>query len=282
MIRDFFVLIKSRILLYSLLTLTFGFWVGSGGVFKQPLGWVLLGAFFVFSASAAFNHLFEADADAKMARTSGRPVASQRLSKVMAFIFALLCLILGIFVLSFKAGLFESTFILFTFIMYDYIYTPLKRMTSWNTFVGAIPGAFPPLCGWIAATGTLNLHAFILFLFFFWWQLPHFFAISWMYKEDYAQAGFEMLSKHDVTGSKTVRALWIHTVLLVLSSLAWLLFFNLGVLYGIGALLSGVVFFYYIRLFSQDRSFIRAKKLMLWSLLYLFIVMSCAVLDLLF
>ncbi|HMP83442.1 MAG TPA: protoheme IX farnesyltransferase, partial [Verrucomicrobiota bacterium] len=164
-------------------------------------------------------------------------------------------------------------------ISYLFIYTPLKRVTWWNTAVGAVPGALPPLMGWTAARGELDGGGWALFAILAFWQLPHFFAIAWIYKDEYAKAGFQMLPNVDPDGSRTAQQAVSHTLGLLPVSLCPFLFHLAGPVYLVGALVLGAGYFWCSVRFARDMSLLRARQLFLASIIYLPLLLAVMVFD---
>jgi protoheme IX farnesyltransferase len=263
-------LFKVRLTSLVLLTTAAGYYLGStGGWSPFLLLSTLMGTALVAGGAAALNQLLERDHDARMRRTQDRPLPTGRLrpsevlaAGVLSVVAGVAWLALGVNVLT--AGLGAATCLLYVF-----VYTPLKRITPLNTLVGAIPGAVPPLMGWAAVRGTLDPGGWALFAILAFWQLPHFLAIAWIYREDYARAGFAMVSRWDPDGRVTSTRALAHTFGLVSVSLAPVALGLTGVLYLVGALLLGAVFVFQAARFARVRSPERARSLFLASILYL-------------
>jgi protoheme IX farnesyltransferase len=221
-IRDYLELSKARIVAMVLVTTAAGFFFGAPHVDVVLLLNALIGTALVAAGTNALNQYAERDHDAKMRRTAHRPLPDGRISPRAALLFASAISIIGTAYLALFVNLLTALLGAITLITYIFIYTPLKRISSACTLIGAIPGAVPPLMGWTAATGALTLGGWIAFAIVFLWQLPHFMAISWIYREDYGRAGFAMLSVRDENGSATARqALFYSLALLILSAFAF-------------------------------------------------------------
>ncbi|HMC22124.1 MAG TPA: heme o synthase [Thermoanaerobaculia bacterium] len=221
-VRDYLELSKARIVAMVLVTTAAGFFFGASHINAVLLINTLIGTALVAAGTNALNQYVERDHDAKMRRTQHRPLPDGRISPRAALIFSVAISILGTAYLAVAVNLLTALLGAITLITYIFIYTPLKRISPACTPIGAIPGAVPPLMGWTAATGALSLGGWIAFAIVFLWQLPHFMAISWIYREDYGRAGFAMLSVHDENGSATARqALFYSLALLVLSAFAF-------------------------------------------------------------
>ena len=197
-------LTKARLTALVLLTTLVGFYIGWHGPMNYFLMFHLLaGTAFVASGASALNQLLEREYDAKMRRTQNRPLPSGRLQPTTVMIFGGVCATVGLIYLALAVNLITSVVGAVTSTSYLFIYTPLKRVTWANTLVGAIPGALPPLMGWTAARGELSGEGWTLFAILAFWQIPHFMAIAWIYRDEYARAGFKMLPVVDPDGLRT-------------------------------------------------------------------------------
>ena len=190
----------------------------------------------------ALNELMELESDARMKRTENRPLPSERLKPGEVLLFGVLMSVGGILGLAGCVNLLTASLGGLTLISYLFLYTPLKTRTWLCTLAGALPGAIPPVMGWTACRGDIGLGAWILFFILFVWQLPHFLALSWMYREDYARAGFQILSVADPTGERVRRQLILYSLLLLLLSLTPPLIGMTGYFYYLGAFLMGIWF----------------------------------------
>ncbi|HEX3889594.1 MAG TPA: heme o synthase, partial [Verrucomicrobiae bacterium] len=197
-------LVKARLTTLVLLTTAVGFYIGEIGAINWFLFFNTLAATgLVAMGASALNQLLEREYDAKMRRTQDRPLPSGRLQPTTVAIFGGVSSVVGLVYLALAVNLLTSVLGAVTLVSYLFIYTPLKRVTWLNTAIGAIPGALPPLMGWTAARGELSGEGWALFAILAFWQLPHFFAIAWMYRDEYAKAGFKMLSCVDADGRRT-------------------------------------------------------------------------------
>ena len=215
-ISDVSELCKARITLMVLVTTLVGFLFGWHGPLDllylfQTLGGTALAA----SGAAALNQVFEVELDARMRRTRNRPLPGRRMTLDEGLIIGITCSVGGIFWLSFATNLYAGILSALTIGVYVFVYTPLKRVTTLNTIVGAIPGALPPVIGWTAARGQPSFESWILFAILFLWQMPHFLSISWLYREDYKQAGFVMLASFDPACQVTGRQSLLYTMGLI-------------------------------------------------------------------
>ncbi len=213
-------LVKARLTTLVLLTTLVGFYVGWSGPMNFLMMFNTLAATALVAAgAAALNQLLEREYDAKMRRTQNRPLPSGRLQPTTVAIFGGVSSVAGLIYLALAVNLLTSVLGAVTLVSYLFIYTPLKRVTWLNTAIGAIPGALPPLMGWTAARGELSGEGWALFAILAFWQIPHFFAIAWMYREEYAKAGFVMLPNVDADGRRTAQQTVSHTLALLIASL---------------------------------------------------------------
>lgn len=269
-LRSYIDLTKPRILTMVLVTAALGFCLPARGI--QPFGlflWMLLGTGLSSAGAGTLNHFLEREIDLHMDRTKNRPLPAGRLHPIRALVFGLACSLAGVgalwyFVNTLSAGLAAATIVL-----YAVIYTPMKRKSWLNTPVGAIPGAIPPMIGWAAATGSLGAGAWVLFAILFLWQHPHFYAIAWMFKDDYARAGFKMLPVVKPDGSATFRQSWAAALILIPVSL-WPTFVNItGWLYFFGVFLIGVWFLAACVQWRLSGTVLDARKVLRVSVFYL-------------
>ncbi len=255
-------LIKARLTLLVLLTTLVGFYVGVRGPMDFALMLhTLLGTALVASGAAALNQLLEREHDAKMRRTATRPLPSGRLQPVTVMLFGGVCSMVGLIYLALLTNPLTSVLGAVSLVSYLFIYTPLKRMTWLNTAVGAVPGALPPLMGWAAARGELDGGGWALFAILAFWQIPHFFAIAWIYRDEYAKAGFQMLPNVDPDGSRTAQQAVSHTLGLLPISLCPFLFHLAGPVYLTGAVLLGAAYLWCAIEFAKRLDIPSAKKL---------------------
>ncbi len=279
----YYELTKPGITLTVLASMLIGFILGSGSEINYMLMLhAALGTWLIASGTAAHNQFMEWRYDGKMKRTQKRPVPASKISPRQSVFFSM-GLILGgliylILVVNYVAGLVS----LLTTLIYLGIYTPMKRISVANVFIGSIPGALPPVGGWAAATGHLGSTAmWVLFAIVFLWQVPHVMAIAWVCKDDYSTAGFKMLPKDDPKGYKAV-ALILPCLILLLPVCYGLYWVDMNSwLYLAGSLISSVVFLYYGIIFARDRDKPSAKKLMFASFGYLPAVWAFVIIDLL-
>jgi protoheme IX farnesyltransferase len=273
-------LVKARLTFLVLLTTLVGFYLGSRGPLDYWLMFhALAGTALLACGAAALNQLWEREHDARMQRTADRPLPSGRLQPDTVLIFGGLASIAGLAYLAFAVNLLTSLLGAATLGSYVFIYTPLKRVTWLNTAVGAIPGALPPLMGWVASRGELTGEGWSLFAILFFWQIPHFLAIAWLYRDEYEKAGFVMLPSVDPDGSRTGHQAVSHTIGLLTVSLLPFLFRITGTIYLVGALLLGIAFVYYAVQFSRELTRPRARQLFFLSIIYLPLMLGLMVFD---
>jgi heme o synthase len=273
-------LIKARLTALVLVTTVVGFYVGVQEAVDYFLMFnTLLGTAFLASGAAALNQLLEQDHDARMPRTENRPLPSGRMQAQTALLIGGGLAGLGLIYLALAVNLLTSVLGVITLISYLFVYTPLKRITTLNTIVGAIPGALPPLMGWTAARGEITIEGWALFAILFFWQLPHFLAIAWIYRDQYAKAGFAMLPVLDPEGRRTGRQAVSHTLGLLPVSLFPFVFKLAGTAYLVGAFVLGVAFIWFAIQFSRDLTKARARQLFFASIIYLPLLLGLMVLD---
>ncbi len=270
---DVLTLTKIRVNTLVVLTTAGGYWLASHGATDLVLLLnVCFGTALVAGGAAAINQVSERDVDRMMARTRHRPVADTRMSAIEGTLIALALTAAGTAVLWVGSGMLAALVALATFVSYAFVYTPLKRVTSVSTIVGAIPGALPPLIGWAAARGTLlEPGPWALFLIGFFWQLPHILAIGWIYRDDYARAGLPVLAAADPTGAMSGRQamLWAAALIPVSFLPSWPVIELTGLTFVIGALVLGLAQFVMAVRFARDRSTMKARQLFYMTLLYL-------------
>jgi protoheme IX farnesyltransferase len=273
-------LVKARLTTLVLLTTLVGFYVGEHGALDFALMFNALAATALVAAGAsALNQLLEREYDAKMRRTQNRPLPSGRLQPTTVTIFGGVSSVAGLIYLALAVNLLTSVLGAVTLVSYLFIYTPLKRLTWLNTAIGAIPGALPPLMGWTAARNELNGEGWALFAILFFWQLPHFFAIAWMYRDEYAKAGFKMLPNVDPGGSRTAQQAVSSTLALLAVSLCPFAFKMTGTMYLAGAIILGAGFLWRAIQFSRQLTLTRARQLFFASIIYLPLLLALMVWD---
>lgn len=276
---DFLELAKPRITSLVLVTAGVGYAVGGRGSFDGLAFLVFMaGTALLCGGASALNHYLERDTDALMQRTSRRPIPAGRLRPEEALVFGLALSASGLALLAF-VNLLTLSLGAASLLSYVLAYTPLKRVTSLCTVVGAVPGALPPLMGWAASRGSLSAAGWGLFAILFLWQLPHFLAIGWLYREDYARGGFPMLAVTDADGSSTGRQAVLYATALLPVTLAAGLLASAGPGYLWGALVLGLGFLACAAHFAWRRSVGAARRLFLASVLYLPTLLGLMVFD---
>ncbi len=277
---DFVALTKPRLNLLVVATTAGGYYLGAGpGADVVALAHVTLATALVAGGSAAFNQVIERNVDALMDRTRRRPVAAGRLSPREALVFASILSIAGLVWLALATTLLAAGVALLTLLTYVALYTPLKLRTSFATVIGAIPGALPPMIGWAAATNTLSREAWVLFAIIFLWQMPHFLAIAWLFKDDYRRAGFPMLPVVEPQGRSTGYQVAAYASALLPVSLVPSTMGVAGPVYFGVALALGLVFLGVSLRFAVSRTRRDARVLFFTSIAYLPLVWLVMVLD---
>jgi heme o synthase len=243
------------------------------------LGWLVLGGFFVTASSNGINQIIERHLDKLMDRTCNRPLPAGRMSVTQAWLISILMGLTGVLILALKMNLLSGILGLAALLLYTLVYTPLKQKTPFAVFVGAFPGAVPPMLGWAAATGEIGIEGLILFSIQFMWQFPHFWAIAWMLDEDYKKAGFTMLPSPGGRDKSTAFQTVVYTLILLPVSLMPLFFNMAGMWSAMVVLAIGVVFLMQAIRLYQTCSMKAAQKLMFGSFLYLPLVQIALLLD---
>ena len=277
---DFLTLTKPRLNLLVLITTLGGLYLASpGGVPLPLLLHTLVGTALVAGGAAALNQVWERDTDRLMRRTSRRPLPEGRLRTGEGTSFGIILSAVGLAELAFAVNAVAASVAAITLVSYVLLYTPLKRRTSLSTLIGAVPGALPPVIGWAAATGAVEVPALVLFGIVFFWQMPHFLAIAWLYRDDYARAGIPLLPVVEPDGRRTGRqavlyaaGLWPVSLLPAVVGLA-------GAPYMIVATGLGFAFIWLSALFARERSTPSARRLFLFSLAYLSVLWLALVVD---
>jgi protoheme IX farnesyltransferase len=276
----FVALTKPRIVVTVLMTVGTGFFLGARGASNpSTLALTLLGTGLVAGGASALNQLLERTRDGMMRRTKGRPLPSGRLTATEAAIFGTVISVAGLLALGLFVNLTAAAVALVTLVLYVFVYTPLKPLSTLNTAVGAVPGALPPVIGWAAATGRLGAEAWALFLIVFLWQFPHFLAIAWIYREDYAQGGHKMLPSIDPSGIMTGRQATSYALALVPAALMPWAVGLAGPYYFTGALLLGLFYLRASARFWSDANDSTARRLLRASFLYLPAILALLILN---
>jgi protoheme IX farnesyltransferase len=277
--RDYLQLSKSRIVLMVVITAAAGFLFGAQSVNGLLMVHMLVGTALVAAGTNALNQYVEREHDARMHRTRMRPLPAGRITPRAALIFSSAIALAGTLYLGLMVNWLTAALGAFTLTTYIFIYTPLKRRSTINTLIGAIPGAIPPLMGWTAATNELSAGGWIAFGILFFWQLPHFMAISWLHREDYARGGFAMLAVRDADGTAVARQAIFYTLALIPVSVAPSLIGLAGTIYFIGAAAAGSALLAATIRFFFDRKPRTARSLFMISNLYLITVMLLLVVN---
>jgi len=279
-IAAFVELTKPRIAFMLVLTSAAGFYIGTKGNFDFALfANAMIGIALLAFGVATLNQYIERRTDALMERTAGRPLPTGKISPMEALVFGVLqCAVAELYLYALVNPL-TAVLGLAVIIGYVFLYTPLKTRTSTSTAIGAIPGAMPPLMGWTAAANEITIGAWALFVLLFLWQFPHFLAIAWMYREQYAKAGILMLPVVEPEGKITARQIVMFTIMLVAISLAPFFLGFAGVVYLIGASILGLWFLMESIQTARAKSVEKARRLLMVSVLYLPLIFGLLVLD---
>jgi len=279
-VADYLELTKPRITLMVMMTALVGYVMGARGpVDLSRLALALAGTGLVAGGASALNMLLERRTDALMLRTRNRPIPAGRLRGPEALAFGLALTLAGLGVLRFGAGGLAAAVALLTWATYLFAYTPLKTRTSLSTIVGAFPGALPPVIGWTAARGQLEPGAVVLFAILFLWQIPHFLAIAWIYREDYARGGLPMLPVLDPAGVLTGRQAVANSFALLLVSLVPTMAGLAGRAYLVGAVVLGLAFTGVAVASAVRRTLPAARALFLASVVYLLALCTLLLVD---
>lgn len=278
--KDLWELTKPEISFLVAISAVAGFILGS----KVGFDWVkllhtVIGVCFTSAGGAILNHFIERDYDALMHRTARRPLPAGRLSPTPILLLGLCLAALGVGYTYFTVNTLTTFLAVATVVLYVAVYTPLKRITHYNTLIGTIPGALPALGGWTAATGSFDLGGWLMFGILLAWQMPHFLAVAWMYRKDYERGGFKMLSVVEPSGRSTTMQTVFFTALTVGLSLALLQTGLVGAFYISGAILLGSYFLMTALRFYVEMTHRNARKVLLASVLYIPALLLCLALD---
>jgi protoheme IX farnesyltransferase len=279
-LSDYVALTKPRLNLLVVLTSAAGYYLGSvSSINLWQMTQAVIGTALVAGGAAVLNQVYERDTDALMRRTLGRPLPDHRVTAGDATIFGLALAVAGIALLAFGANLLAALLALVTLFVYLVVYTPMKRRSSAATLVGAVPGALPPLIGWAAAHGAVTAGGLILFAIVFLWQIPHFMAIAWMYRDDYRSAGFPMLPVIEPDGRRTGRQALLFAVALLPVSLAPTVIGLSGWIYFSCALVLSCALLTLSIRFAATRSEMSARWLFFGSITYLPLIWAAMILN---
>ena len=268
-IGDFVALAKPRLNSLVVASAGVGYYLGAAAIDFGVLLHTVAGSGLVAGGAAALNQVLERDTDERMQRTRRRPVAAGRITPLEGSLFAAALGAAGLAELALRVNLLAAAVALATMITYVGVYTPLKRRTPWATTVGAVPGALPPVIGWAAARGALTVEAWVLFGIVFLWQLPHFHALSWLYRDDYSRAGLPLVAVRDPYGRRTARDALLQALALVPVSLIPSFIGLAGTGHVVAATLLGVAFVLLALRFLRRPDDSRARALFTGSLVYL-------------
>ena len=278
-IRVFSELVKARLTMMVLVTTTMGFHLAAHLMDWALLFHTLFGTGLLAGGAAVLNQYLEKDLDANMPRTASRPIPTGQISSEAALLMGGAMGAIGLVYLAVQVNLLTSVIGAVTLVSYIAVYTPLKRVTPLNTVVGAVPGALPPLMGWTAAGGAITEKGLALVAILYFWQLPHFFAIAWIYRDQYANAGFVMLSLDDETGERTSQQAIVYALSLLPFSTLPYMFGMVGVAYLAGALILGGLYLALAILFYQKLSVASARRLFMYSIIYLPLLFGLIFID---
>ena len=278
-IKLFFEITKFRLSLLVALSSVFGFFISSSKVDINEVFILLVGGYLISSSSVINNQILEKDLDKMMNRTNKRPIPTGRISVYKSVIMSIFSMIIGLFLISFYLNIYAALLSFISLILYSFVYTPMKKFGPIAVFIGAIPGALPPLIGWVASTGQITLEAIIIFSIQFIWQFPHFWAIAWMYDDDYKKVGFKLLPNNGEKNLKTAVNIMIYTLFLIPIGLLPTIFGITGIISGAVAVFLAIIFLAQTFKLINDYSRESAVKVMFSSFIYLPIVQISYVLD---
>ena len=271
---------KLNILSLVLVATFLGFYLGSNGEMEyNKLLLTLIGTALTAAGSGSLNHYLERDADKKMDRTRNRPLPSGTLTPLFAVLYGMALVVIGSVTLAYFVNLLTGFLSLLTAFLYIVVYTPLKKITWLNTSIGSIPGAIPIIGGWTAASNSISTMALVLFGIMYLWQHPHFYAIAWLCKNDYAKANFKMLPVIEESGSRTMRQIFWHLLLMIPLSFLPVIQGNLGIIYLVGVTIITFIFFLSALPLAKDRSNKSALLLLKASVLYLPVLLFIIIID---
>lgn len=277
---DYVTLTKPRLNFLVLLTTAAAYSLGAGPEARLiDLVHTLLGTFLVAGGAAALNQVWERQTDRLMRRTQSRPMADERITVAQGTAFGIALTLAGVAELAIFINVLSAAVAFFTAATYIFIYTPLKRRTSLSTIAGALPGALPAVIGWAAATNTLSIQGWVLFGIVFMWQMPHFLAIAWMYRDEYARAGMPLLPVIEPDGRSTGRQAVLYTAALIPVSLLPTGVGLATAYYLIGAIALGAIMMLLSLEFSVKRDLPTAKRLFFGSIIYLPLLWAILVFD---
>jgi protoheme IX farnesyltransferase len=272
-------LLKPRLSMLVAFSSAFGYTLAVPTIDWLTLSMLFLGGFLLSGSSVIINQIIEKDFDKVMSRTMNRPIPSGRVSPHEALSYSLLCLAAGVFLLMLFTNVMTTLLSVLSMLLYSFVYTPLKRVGPVAVFVGAVPGALPPLLGWVAATGQITHEALIIFGIQFIWQFPHFWAIAWVADEDYKKAGFKLLPSSGERDLNTAIQIMIYTLFLLPLGLLPAKFGITGINSALVATTCGVLFLAQTFSLMKTGSRASALRIMFGSFLYLPIVQVAYLMD---
>jgi len=279
-LADFFALTKPRLNSLVIVTAAIGYYLGAGDSLNlTSLVETVAGIALVAGGAAGLNQVYERHTDSLMRRTRMRPLAARRITPNEAAIFSTGLAATGLVMVAAASNLLAAFLALLTLISYNVVYTPMKRRSQLATLVGAVPGALPPMIGWVAARGALTVEAWTLFLIVFVWQIPHFMAIAWLYRDDFGRAGFPLLPVVQPDGKSTARQAVLFSLVLVPVSLAPYALRMAGPAYAVGALAGSIGLLWLAVSFAVNRLDDRARLLFLGSITYLPLLWGMLIAD---
>jgi len=277
---DYLVLTKPELTLLSVVTALGGAYLAAGSTLSYfTLLHTFLGTLLVGGGAGALNQYIERDLDVQMRRTENRPLPSGRIPQQHALLFGATLSAAGVLQLLLFTHTVAAFLAVVTLATYLFLYTPLKRVTPFATVVGGIPGAIPPLIGWTAVTGELSMGAWSLFFILFFWQMPHFLSLGWMYRKDYARANYKLLMVVDPSGEALSRQILIYCIALLPAAFMPTMVGVLGILYFVGAVILTTAFLWLAIRLYRDRTNANAKRLFFASLLYLSVLVALMIVD---
>lgn len=280
LLSDYLALTKPELTLLSVVTALGAAYLAAGSSIPySTLLHTFLGTLFVGAGAGTLNQYIERDLDVRMHRTENRPLPSGRIPEVHALVFGIGLALLGVLQLLVFTHYLAAFLAVVTLVSYLFLYTPLKRVTPFATVVGGIPGALPPLIGWSAVSGDLSMGAWSLFFILFFWQMPHFLSLGWMYRKDYARAKFRLLTVVDPSGDASSRQILVYCVALIPAAFMPTMVGLLGMIYFVGAGILSLLFLWLAVKLYGDRSNANARRLFFSSLMYLSVLVALMIID---
>jgi protoheme IX farnesyltransferase len=277
---DLSALVKARLTFMVMITTLIGFLMGRTAI--NTLGqlvWSMLGIGLVACGSSALNQLQERKADERMLRTRDRPLPARKMTPDEVLLFGFFASILGLGLLAWQINLLTAALAGITLGTYLFVYTPMKKVSTFNTVVGAVPGALPPMLGWTAARGTIDFESWLLFSIMFLWQIPHFMAIAWLYRDDYERGGLFMITRFDTTGRATSQQALIYALGLIPVSMLPSFWGMTGLVYLVASFVLSAFFAWKAFEFVRQPGEAQARSLFFLSIIYLPLLFAVMVLD---